>query len=475
MSCEMRDQTMDNLAIRVEDLGKCYRIFDTPKDRLKQAFWRTRRQYFREFWALRNVSFTVEKGDTMGIVGRNGSGKSTLLQMICGTLSPTTGTVATKGRVAALLELGSGFNPEFTGVENVFLNAALLGMSKADVEAQLDNILAFADIGEFVHQPVKTYSSGMVVRLAFAVMVFARSEILVVDEALSVGDAFFTSKCTRAIKKMIESGTTLLFVSHDANTILSTCNRAILLKEGSAVLGPTKAEKVIEFYTRSIYDVRNQEKVGTQANPAQPVVAAVEHSSGGKAEESAETYPETPTIIHSAIASTSSGKCQLIPGRDIHSTDSGSRRISNGQASIRGWTLASDFADARHNASILTPGEKARLTILVEAHRTVEKPAVALIARDKTGLAVFSLESASLVSPFRTLPAKATCAYSILFEIPCLRAGEYTCDICIADGDNDFNVQCDYRYDAFILTYSNTSVVNGFTCPPCFEFTEDFG
>jgi lipopolysaccharide transport system ATP-binding protein len=472
MFCDMSSEEMDDLAIKVADLGKCYRIYDTPKDRLKQALWRSRKQYFRQFWALRDVSFEVKKGATLGIVGRNGSGKSTLLQMICGTLSPTTGTVTTRGRVAALLELGSGFNPEFTGIENVYLNAALLGLSKAEVEAQLENILAFADIGDFVEQPVKTYSSGMVVRLAFAVMVFANAEILVVDEALSVGDAFFTSKCTRAIKRMIESGTTLLFVSHDAHTILSTCSEAILLKEGSAVLGPTKAEQVIEYYTRSIYDARNQEKTGHI--PAIDNISSGERFKlAGQAEEGWDGVLSNAATIYPVNDLPLSGKCQLIPGRDLHSSDLDSRHIANGQAFIQSWTLASDCSDPRFNASILIPGEKARLTILVEAKSIVAKPAIALIGRDKTGLAVFSLESASLVKPFRVLPANGRCAYSVLFEVPTLRAGDYTCDICIADGDNDFNVQCDYRYDAFILSYSNTSVVNGFACPNCVEFTEE--
>lgn len=459
-------------AIKVADLGKCYRIYDTPKDRLKQALWRSKRQYYREFWALRHVSFEVRKGDTLGIIGRNGSGKSTLLQMICGTLSPTTGTVSTCGRVAALLELGSGFNPEFTGIENVYLNSALLGLSKAEVEAQLDNILAFADIGNFVYQPVKTYSSGMVVRLAFAVMVYANAEILVVDEALSVGDAFFTSKCTRAIKRMIESGTTLLFVSHDPHTVLSTCRSAILLEDGASVLGPTKSEEAIKFYTKSIYDARNQEKAD---------ISAIDNSSNShnrisltdQGEAITAKAPSDAAVTYQVNKLPFLGKCQLISGIDLHSSDADARRISNGQAFIKSWTLGSDGSDPRVDASALIPGERVRLTILVEANSIVAKPAIAIIGRDKTGQPVFSLESASHIKPFRALPANSRCAYSMLFEIPTLRAGDYTCDICIADGDNDFNVQCDYRYDAFILRYSNTSVVNGFICPHCVEFTEE--
>ena len=193
----------DDVVIRVRNIGKCYQIYDKPKDRLKQALWRGRRQYFREFWALRDVSFDVKRGETLGIIGRNGSGKSTLLQIICGTLTPSEGTVETRGRVAALLELGSGFNPEFTGIENIYLSASLHGLSNAGIEENLDKILAFADIGEFVNQPVKTYSSGMQLRLAFSVIAHIDADILVIDEALSVGDIFFTQKCMRFILSLI--------------------------------------------------------------------------------------------------------------------------------------------------------------------------------------------------------------------------------------------------------------------------------
>ena len=196
------------IAIKVENLSKCYQIYDQPRDRLKQfllprlqrVVGLTPKQYYREFWALKDISFDVKKGETVGIIGRNGSGKSTLLQMICGTLSPTTGSVATHGRIAALLELGSGFNPEFTGRENVYMNASVLGLTNDEIDARFDEIAAFADIGEFIEQPVKTYSSGMYSRLAFSIAINVDPEILIVDEALAVGDARFVAKCMRRIK-----------------------------------------------------------------------------------------------------------------------------------------------------------------------------------------------------------------------------------------------------------------------------------
>lgn len=236
-----------DIAVKVENLSKCFHIYDRPRDRLLQMFAGGRKQYYREFWALKNVSFEIKKGETVGIIGRNGSGKSTLLQMICGTLTPTSGTVEIQGRVAALLELGSGFNPEFTGRENVYMNAAVLGLSNEEVDACFNDIVAFAEISEFLDQPVKTYSSGMFVRLAFSVIVHVNADILVIDEALSVGDMHFQAKCMLKLKKMMESGVTVLFVSHDAGAVKALCNRAIYLERGKLVaIGPT--DEVAEVY-----------------------------------------------------------------------------------------------------------------------------------------------------------------------------------------------------------------------------------
>ncbi len=219
-------------ALRVEGVSKQYRIYNRPVDRLKESLTRGRWKTHREFWALHDISFEVEAGTTTGIIGPNGSGKSTLLQIITGTLEPTHGTVWHEGRIAALLELGAGFNPEFTGLENVFMNSSLLGISKAETERLLPQIESFAEIGEFIHQPLKTYSSGMYIRLAFATAIAASPQILIVDEALSVGDAVFQHRCTRRIKEMQEAGTTILFVSHDPGAVRALCSRAILLHGG---------------------------------------------------------------------------------------------------------------------------------------------------------------------------------------------------------------------------------------------------
>lgn len=238
-------------ALRVENVSKQYRIYAHPGDRLKESLTRGRWKRHREFWALRDISFEVESGVTTGIIGPNGSGKSTLLQIITGTLEPTHGTVYHEGRIAALLELGAGFNPEFTGIENVYLNASLMGFSKSETEARLPEIERFAEIGDFIEQPVKTYSSGMYIRLAFAIAVIADPQILIVDEALAVGDAVFQHRCLRRIKEMQQNGTTILFVSHDPHTIRALCSRAILLN-GGRMEADGKPSDVLNRYQKLI-------------------------------------------------------------------------------------------------------------------------------------------------------------------------------------------------------------------------------
>jgi lipopolysaccharide transport system ATP-binding protein len=253
-----------DIAIKVENLSKCYQIYDQPRDRLKQfilprlqgMLGHTPRQYFREFWALKDVSFEVKKGETVGIIGRNGSGKSTLLQMICGTLNPSSGSIQTHGRIAALLELGSGFNPEFSGRENVYMNAAVLGLHTDEIDRRFDEIAAFADIGDFIEQPVKTYSSGMTMRLAFAISVCVDPDILVIDEALAVGDAAFQFKCLERMRLLAESGTTLLFVSHDMGMVQSFCKKVIYLDMGCLKNqgGPG------EIAERYFFDIRDEQR-----------------------------------------------------------------------------------------------------------------------------------------------------------------------------------------------------------------------
>jgi lipopolysaccharide transport system ATP-binding protein len=243
-------------AIQAEGLGKCYQIYDKPQDRLKQTLFRGRRQFYREFWALQDVSLEVMKGETVGIIGRNGSGKSTLLQLLAGTLAATTGDMRIDGRVAALLELGAGFNPDFTGRENVFMNGAILGIARPEMERRFDDIARFADIGDFIDQPIKTYSSGMVVRLAFSVSINVNPDILIVDEALAVGDMAFQFKCLERLESLTKSGTTLLFVSHSMDMVKTFCNRVVYLREGR-IKGRGPPEEMAEMY---LFDLRAEQR-----------------------------------------------------------------------------------------------------------------------------------------------------------------------------------------------------------------------
>ncbi len=239
---------MEN-AITVKDVTKIYKMYDKPIDRLKESLHPGHKEYHRKFYALDHLSFQVKKGETVGIIGTNGSGKSTILKIITGVLSPTTGTVEVEGNISALLELGAGFNSDYTGIENIYMNGTMMGFSKKEMDAKLQDILDFADIGDFVHQPVKTYSSGMFVRLAFALAINVEPEILIVDEALSVGDVFFQSKCYRRMEEIRQKGTTILMVTHDMGSIIKYCDKVVLLNKGNFV-AQGKPGHMVDLYKK---------------------------------------------------------------------------------------------------------------------------------------------------------------------------------------------------------------------------------
>ncbi|MGN0342938.1 MAG: ABC transporter ATP-binding protein [Roseburia sp.] len=240
---------MEDIAIRVQDVSKLYKLYDKPSDRLKESLGLSRKKHYKEHYALHNVSFDVKRGETVGIIGTNGSGKSTILKIITGVLNPSGGQVEINGRISALLELGAGFNQEYTGLENVYLNGTMIGFTREEIDAKLDDILSFADIGDFINQPVKTYSSGMFVRLAFAVAINIDPEILIVDEALSVGDVFFQAKCYKKFEEFKEQGKTVLFVSHDLGSVNKYCDRVVLLNKGRKV-AEGDSKEIIDMYKR---------------------------------------------------------------------------------------------------------------------------------------------------------------------------------------------------------------------------------
>ena len=285
----------EDIAISVNDVSKMYKLYDNPMDRLKESLGLSRKKKYKEHYALNHVSFQVHKGETVGIIGTNGSGKSTILKIITGVLSPTGGEVSVNGRISALLELGAGFNGEYSGLENVYLNGSMIGFSREEIDAKLQSILDFADIGEFIHQPVKTYSSGLFVRLAFAVAINIDPEILIVDEALSVGDVFFQAKCYRKFEEFKEMGKTILFVSHDLSSIGKYCDRVVLLNKGEK-LAEGGAKEMVNLYRRVLvnqYDDADLEEGAENAEAGQDGqltdgtagenVSKKEHAGGGRA------------------------------------------------------------------------------------------------------------------------------------------------------------------------------------------------
>ena len=313
--------------IRLDAISKCYRLFQNPQDRFKQALLdrfpkmfggRSVAPLYREHWALRDVSLELQPGEAVGILGRNGAGKSTLLQIIAGTVAPTSGKVQTLGRITALLELGSGFNPDFTGRENVFLNAQILGLSREETLAHFDDIAGFADIGDFIDQPVKTYSSGMMMRLAFAVQTALEPKVLIVDEALSVGDMFFQAKCMARISRLVESGVALLFVSHDISTVRQLCRRAVLL-DGGVVRSIGTAATVSDQYVKLQLEDRNQSAHNASAKIAGPSGMVV---GMGSAEQNASTDI------------TCSGMHGVIFGQEAFQKRAQHHRVNNGDAKI---------------------------------------------------------------------------------------------------------------------------------------------
>lgn len=251
---------MSDIAIGVNNVSKLYKLYDKPTDRLKESLGLSKKTRYKEHYALQNVSFNVQKGETVGIIGTNGSGKSTILKIITGVLNPTDGDVTIEGRISALLELGAGFNTEYTGIENVYLNGTMIGFTKEEIDAKLQDILDFADIGEFVNQPVKTYSSGMFVRLAFAVAINIDPEILIVDEALSVGDVFFQTKCYKKFEDFKKLGKTILFVSHDLGSISKYCDRVVLLNKGEK-LAEGEPKEIVDLYKKVLVGQNDKEFV----------------------------------------------------------------------------------------------------------------------------------------------------------------------------------------------------------------------
>jgi lipopolysaccharide transport system ATP-binding protein len=414
--------------INVQGLSKCYQIYANPADRLKQfIFPRINRllgksctPYYREFWALENISFTVKRGETIGILGCNGSGKSTLLQIICGTLSPTGGTVQTYGRIAALLELGSGFNPDFTGRENVYLNAAVLGLTVKEIDSRYEDIVAFADIGEFIHQPVKTYSSGMVVRLAFAVQAQIEPDILIVDEALSVGDAKFQAKCFDRLRQLKEKGTSILLVTHSSEQIVSHCTAALLLNKGVQIeLGEPK--HIVNRYMDILFG-----KNSNQTSKREIVEVAA-----------AEQMPEI-SLSHTA---------------DIFATRLGYNhneyRWGDGSAVILDFKLAAN--EVMYPAAV-SSGQSLVLTVAVNFKKNIIEPIFGITIKTKEGITVYGANTDTLQQNGLLDAGAENTVNEISISFICnLAQGDYFISLGLASKNGEDVIPHDRRYDSIHL------------------------
>ncbi len=433
------------IAISVQQLSKHYQIYEKPGDRLKQfllpkmrsMLGLTRKDYFREFSSLQGIDFEVKKGETVGIIGRNGSGKSTLLQIICGTLSPSSGEVRTHGRIAALLELGSGFNPEFTGRENVYMNATILGLTKEQIDARFDDIVAFADIGEFLEHAVRTYSSGMLVRLAFAVIVHVDADILVIDEALAVGDAFFTQKCMRFLRNFMKTGT-VLFVSHDTAAVKSLCSRVIWLEKGE-VQEQGSPKEVCELYLQAFYEAQQGKSSSTKMKPA--AIAARE--------------PQASRDQRLAFVNNSNLRNDL----QVFAFDPESKSFGQGGAQI----TAVDFYDQDGAAlTWVVGGEQVSLRIQAVAHVDMDAPIIGFTVKDSRGQALFGDNTYLSYNDYPLFYQAGSCIEAeFSFLMPILPAGDYSVGVAIANGSQQTHIQHHWVHDAISFKSEASSVATG--------------
>ena len=425
----------DDIAISLTGVSKVFKRYHHPIDRLKEIFI-PENQGAEVFWALRDVDLKILKGETVGIVGRNGSGKSTLLQIIAGTLQPTTGDVKVNGRVSALLELGSGFNPEFTGRQNVFFNGKILGLTQAEVESKFDEIAAFADIGDFIDEPVKTYSSGMFVRLGFAIAINAEPDILIIDEALSVGDGIFVHQCMAKIKDFQESGGTLLFVSHDIGSVTRLCKQAYWLKTGSVFQQDTAAE-VGKSYQAWMLDAinvntkRKQERKsipsGVGAAASAEKIKANEPNESGDFDRKGNQNPFTnkPFLNYSNAKRAGSGRCEI---SHVEVLDSNRNRIS-----------------------FVMPSDEITIHIKAIAHDFVRNPMIGVQMFDRLRTAIVGWNTFQYDCPLPSLNHKQQIIVEFKMKWPSISGGSYILEPAVADGSQHSNETLDWVFATFKL------------------------
>jgi lipopolysaccharide transport system ATP-binding protein len=448
-----------DFAITARTVGKCFQIYEKPNDRLMQGLYsmaarlcpikklhstlqHRAQSCAKQYWALHDINFELKKGETIGIIGRNGSGKSTLLQILCGILHPTTGEVKVNGRVAALLELGSGFNPEYSGRENIYMNGQLLGLSKQEVDERLEAIIAFADIGDFIDQAVKTYSSGMFVRLAFAVIAHVDADILVIDEALAVGDAFFTQKCMRFLRKFMENGS-ILFVSHDTAAVKSICQRALWLEKGNLQASGT-AKEVSESYLQAFYE-------STQgATPAIKMRAPV---------------PVSNSILERKDARLDwINRSNLRNDIRIFEFDQNVSRFGTKEAHINSVEF---YTEDGSPLQWMVGGESVAFVVRASISQDIHSPIIGFYIKDRLGQILFG-DNTYLTYHDTPLDLQSGMNISAEFRfiMPILLKGEYSVCVAVAAGSNLEHTPLDWINDAMILTSESSSVVTGLVGVP---------
>ncbi len=417
-------------AIRFENVSKAYPIYDSPQDRLKELFSFGRRSFHRDFWALREVAFEVDCGSTFSILGENGAGKSTLLQLVAGILQPTSGRVEVQGRVSALLELGSGFNPEFSGRDNVFLNAAILGLSPQEIERCYPDILDFAEIGDFIHRPVKTYSSGMVVRLAFAVAIHVRPDILLVDEALAVGDIYFRQRCMRKIHEMHRAGVTVVYVTHNVADVKSIATRALWLANGRvAELGDP--DRVVSRYLAAMV---NKDIEYVKHHRAEPMPAGTDRAGAAAG----------PEVV------------EKIPNVDY--------RYGTGRAKVLGIAVLDTRGE---ELALLPPGEDVVVRISVRGEDDLPLPVVGFMLRNHLGVDFSGTNTALEGTPLPPLGAGEVMTVDFRVGLPVLYPGHFSFSPAIANGTLDAYEMCDWIDNALTLQMEKRTEMYGFFRMAC--------
>lgn len=427
---------MNDIAIKVSNLSKVYKLYDTPTDRLKEALHPLKKQYHNDFYALNNINFEIKKGETVGIIGKNGAGKSTLLKIITGVLSPSSGSVQVNGRISSLLELGAGFNPEYTGMENIYLQGTLMGYSHEEMQAKIDDILAFADIGEFIHQPVKSYSSGMFARLAFAVAINVEPDILIVDEALSVGDMRFQQKCFRKFKELQDAKKTILFVTHDTGAIINYCSQVIWINEGRKHIEGIPDDVCKKYISFMAYGLES-----TTENSESRAISALDANIEEIKSSAISKADLTNTDLNSFL--------KQIPESAWVSTE-GAERFGDGKAKI----IEACFVDTKYRKiSQLQGSETLILGLKVNCYRDLNNVIFGMIIKDSKGNNIYGTNTYVEEQFFDQIKhSKKSYSFFFVFDMPKIACGEYSLTTSVATGSQLIHEQHDWLHDLFTFS-----------------------